>query len=185
MYKWKINFFFFRASSFGCYERAIKKSGGNYMSVEKVREYFKTKGIDGRIQEFEVSSATVALAAKALHCEENRIAKTLSFHVGEKVILVVAAGDAKIDNAKYKAQFGTKAKMLAFDEAEPFIGHAVGGICPFAVNENVEVYLDVSLKRFTTVFPACGSSNSAIELSLEELEEYSGFVNWVDVCKIL
>ena len=149
------------------------------MSIEKVREYFKTKGIDGRIQEFEISSA------KALHCEESRIAKTLSFHLGEKVILVVAAGDTKIDNAKYKAQFGTKAKMLSFDEAEPLVGHAVGGICPFAVNEGVEVYLDKSLKRFATVFPACGSSNSAIELSPQELEEYSGFIKWIDVCKIL
>lgn len=155
------------------------------MSIEKVKAYFKTKGIDERIQEFEISSATVPLAAKALHCEESRIAKTLSFHIGEKVILIVAAGDAKIDNAKYKAQFGTKAKMLSFDEAEPLIGHAVGGICPFAVNEDVEVYLDISLKRFQTVFPACGSSNSAIELSMEELEEYSGFIKWIDVCKIL
>jgi len=154
------------------------------MSLEKVKEYFRTKGIEERIQEFEVSSATVALAAKALHCEENRIAKTLSFHVGEKVVLIVAAGDTKIDNAKYKAYFGTKAKMLSYDEAEPFIGHAVGGICPFAVNAGVETYLDVSLKRFETVFPACGSANSAIELSLEELEEYSGFVDWIDVCKI-
>lgn len=155
------------------------------MAIEKVREYFKTKGIDERIQEFEVSSATVALAAKALHCEENRIAKTLSFHMGEKVILIVAAGDAKIDNAKYKAQFGSKAKMLSFDEAEPLVGHVIGGVCPFAVNAGVDTYLDVSLKRFNTVFPACGSPNSAIELSLEELEEYSGFVSWVDVCKIL
>lgn len=155
------------------------------MSIERVREYFKTKGIDGRIQEFEISSATVPLAAKALHCEESRIAKTLSFHIGEKVILIVAAGDAKIDNAKYKAQFGTKAKMLSFDEAELLVGHAVGGICPFAVNEDVEIYLDESLKRFNTVFPACGSSNSAIELSLQELEEYSGFIKWIDVCKIV
>lgn len=155
------------------------------MSIEKVREYFKSKGIEGRIQEFEISSATVPLAAKALHCEESRIAKTLSFHIGEKVILIVAAGDAKIDNAKYKAQFGTKAKMLSFDEAEPLVGHAVGGICPFAVNEGVEVYLDISLKRFSTVFPACGNSNSAIEVSLQELEEYSGFIKWIDVCKIV
>lgn len=155
------------------------------MSIEKVREYFKTKGIEGRIQEFDVSSATVALAAKALKCDENRIAKTLSFHVGDKVVLIVAAGDAKIDNAKYKAQFGKKAKMLSFDEAEPLIGHAVGGVCPFAVNTGIETYLDVSLKRFDTVFPACGSSNSAIELSLDELEEYSDFIAWVDVCKII
>lgn len=155
------------------------------MSIEKVREYFKTKGIDNRIQEFEISSATVPLAARALNCEESRIAKTLSFHVKEKVVLIVAAGDTKIDNPKYKAQFGTKAKMLSFDEAEPLIGHAVGGVCPFVVNDCVEVYLDVSLKRFETVFPACGSSNSAIELTLQELEEYSGYKQWVDVCKIV
>lgn len=155
------------------------------MSVEKVREYFKTKGIDERIQEFEVSSATVSLAAKALECEKSRIAKTLSFHIGEKVVLIVTAGDAKIDNPKYKARFGTKAKMLSFDEAEPLIGHAVGGVCPFAVNEGVDIYLDISLKRFNTVFPACGSSNSAIELSLRELEEYSDFIEWIDVCKIV
>ncbi len=155
------------------------------MSVEKVREYFKTKGIDERIQEFEVSSATVSLAAKALECEESRIAKTLSFHIGEKVVLIVTAGDAKIDNPKYKARFGTKAKMLSFDEAEPLIGHAVGGVCPFAVNEGVDIYLDISLKRFNTVFPACGSSNSAIELSMRELEEYSDFIEWIDVCKIV
>ncbi len=154
------------------------------MAIERVREYFKTKGMEDRIREFETSSATVALAAQALGCEECRIAKTLSFHVGEKVVLVVAAGDAKIDNAKYKAFFGTKAKMLAFDEAESLIGHAVGGVCPFAVNEGVLVYLDESLKRFETVFPACGSSNSAIELTMEELELYSGFEVWVDVCKL-
>lgn len=153
------------------------------MSIEKVRAYFKTKGIDGRIQEFEISSATVPLAAKALQCEEGRIAKTLSFRLKEKVILIVAADDAKIDNAKYKSQFGTKAKMLSFDEAEPLVGHAVGGVCPFAVNEGVDIYLDVSLERFSTVFPACGSSNSAIELSLQELESYSGFIQWIDVCK--
>ena len=153
------------------------------MSIEKVRKYFKEKGIADRIQEFEVSSATVALAAKALHCEESRIAKTLSFHIGEKVVLIVTAGDVKIDNAKYKAQFGTKAKMLSYDEAEMLIGHAIGGVCPFAVNNGVETYLDVSLKRFDTVFPACGSSNSAIELSLNELEKYSECKMWIDVCK--
>ncbi|MCM1299070.1 MAG: YbaK/EbsC family protein [Firmicutes bacterium] len=155
------------------------------MSIKKVRKYFEEKGIADRIREFEASSATVALAAKALQCEENRIAKTLSFHVGDKVVLIVAAGDAKIDNAKYKARFGTRAKMLSYEEAEPLIGHAVGGVCPFAVNEGVETYLDISLKRFDTVFPACGSSNSAIEMSLEELEKYSGFSDWVDVCKIM
>ena len=154
------------------------------MSIENVRTYFKARGIADRILEFDSSSATVALAAEALHCEECRIAKTLSFHVGDKVVLIVTAGDAKIDNAKYKARFGTKAKMLSFDEAEPLIGHAVGGVCPFAVKEGVEVYLDESLKRFETVFPACGSANSAIELSIKELEEYSGFISWVDVCKL-
>lgn len=155
------------------------------MAIEKVKEYFKTMGIEDRIQEFEVSSATVELAAKALHCEESRIAKTLSFHVEDKVVLIVAAGDVKIDNSKYKAQFKTKAKMLSFDDAETLIGHAVGGVCPFAVNEGVLVYLDVSLKRFETVFPACGSSNSAIELTMEELEKYSNYIEWIDVCKII
>ena len=153
------------------------------MSIEKVRAYLEPLGIADRIREFPVSSATVALAAEALGCEECRIAKTLSFHVGERVVLVVAAGDAKIDNPKYKAAFGTKARMLSFDEAEPLIGHAVGGVCPFGVNEGVEVYLDESLKRFETVFPACGSSNSAIELTVPELERYSGYRAWVDVCK--
>ena len=155
------------------------------MAIEKVKEYFKTFGMENRIQEFDVSSATVALAAQALGCEEKRIAKTLSFHVNEKVVLVVAAGDAKIDNAKYKSFYGAKAKMLSFDEAESLVGHAVGGVCHFAVNEGVEVYLDESLKRFETVFPACGSSNSSFELSLSELEEYSKFISWVDVCKVL
>lgn len=153
------------------------------MSVERVREYFKTLGIEDRIQEFEVSSATVALAAEALGCEPERIAKTLSFHVGDRVALIVAAGDARIDNPKYKAQFATKAKMLAFEEAEALIGHAVGGVCPFAVNDGVDVYLDESLRRFETVFPACGSSNSAAEMTVSELEKYSGYVSWVDVCK--
>ena len=153
------------------------------MSIEKVKAYFETKGMKERVLEFETSSATVALVAQALGCDENRIAKTLSFHVGERVVLVVAAGDAKIDNPKYKAQFGTKAKMLTPDEAINLVGHAVGGVCPFAVKEGVTVYLDESLKRFETVFPACGSSNSAIELTLEELEKYSAFTAWIDVCK--
>ncbi|MGN0375569.1 MAG: YbaK/EbsC family protein [Butyrivibrio sp.] len=153
------------------------------MSVERVREYFEKVGIAERIQEFDISSATVSLAAQALNCDECRIAKTLSFHVEDKVVLIVTAGDMKIDNAKYKAMFHTKAKMLSYDEAEPLIGHAVGGVCPFAVNNGVETYLDVSLKRFDTVFPACGSSNSAIELTVEELAKYSGYKDWVDVCK--
>lgn len=153
------------------------------MSVEKVKKYFHQFGIEGRIREFDVSSATVELAAQALQCEPCRIAKTLSFKVEDHPILIVAAGDAKIDNKKYKAQFGKKATMLSRDEVEELIGHAVGGVCPFAINEGVEVYLDVSLKRFKTVFPACGSSNSAIELTIEELEKYSSFISWVDVCK--
>ena len=153
------------------------------MAIEKVKEYFKQFGIENRVQEFEVSSATVELAAQALGCEGKRIAKSITFKVDDAAILIVAAGDAKVDNAKYKAQFGTKAKMLTFDEVEPLIGHAVGGVCPFAINDGVAVYLDESLKRFETVFPACGSSNSAIELTLPELEKYSGFIAWVDVCK--
>ena len=153
------------------------------MAIEKVREYFKGLGIDDRIQEFEVSSATVELAAFALGCEPCRIAKSITFKIEERPILIVAAGDARIDNQKYKAQFGAKAKMLSFGEVEILIGHAVGGVCPFAINDGVEVYLDVSLKRFNTVFPACGSSNSAIELTIEELEKYSLYLSWVDVCK--
>ena len=153
------------------------------MSIEKVKAYFRTRGMEDRVMEFSVSSATVELAAIALGCEECRIAKTLSFHVGERVVLVVMAGDTKIDNQKYKAQFGTKAKMLEYEEAPALIGHAVGGVCPFAVNDGVEVYLDESLKRFETVFPACGSSNSAIELTIPELERCSGYTAWIDVCK--
>ena len=153
------------------------------MAIEKVREFFEKHGISERIREFEISSATVELAAKALDCEPCRIAKSLSFMVDGSAILVVAAGDARVDNPKYKAQFGTKAKMLTPDEAVEFIGHAVGGVCPFAVNDGVKVYLDVSLKRFETVFPACGSSNSAIELTCEELFQVSNALDWVDVCK--
>lgn len=153
------------------------------MSVERVRDYFSKYGIENRIQEFPVSSATVELAAEALGTEGKRIAKTLSFMAGEKPILIVAAGDAKIDNPKFKAQFHTKAKMLGSSEVEPLIGHAVGGVCPFGINEGVDVYLDISLKRFETVFPACGSANSAIELTISELEKYSEFLSWIDVCK--
>ncbi len=154
------------------------------MSIEKVRAYFTTLGIEKRILEFDVSSATVELAAKALNTEGKRIAKTLSFLVRDKAVLVVTAGDAKIDNKKYKAFFGAKAKMLSPEQVTELIGHAVGGVCPFAVNEGVDVFLDESLKRFRTVFPACGSSNSAIELTIPELEKYSGFKEWVDVCKL-
>ncbi len=153
------------------------------MSIQRVREYFKEYGMENRIQEFQVSSATVELAAQALHCDPERIAKTLSFMVKDRVVLVVTAGDMKIDNSKYKAQFGTKAKMLSPDDAEILVGHKVGGVCPFGVKEGVEIYLDVSLKRFETIFPACGSANSAIELTISELEKYSGFLEWVKVCK--
>lgn len=153
------------------------------MSIEKVREYFKQFNLDIRIKEFDMSSATVELAAKALGCEPCRIAKTLSFAVNDKTILIVTAGDVKIDNHKFKEQFGAKAKMLPFDEVEKLTGHAVGGVCPFAVRDGADVFLDSSLKRFTTVFPACGSSNSAIELTIDELEKYSGFKSWVDVSK--
>ena len=153
------------------------------MSIEKVRKYFASFGMEHRILEFPVSSATVELAAKALNTEGCRIVKTLSFHANGKAILICVAGDARVDNAKYKARFGVKAKMLSHEEAAEKIGHAVGGVCPFAVKPGVEVYLDVSLKRFHTVFPAAGSSNSAIELTIPELETYSGFSDWVDVCK--
>lgn len=154
------------------------------MSIEKVRAYFKPLGIEERIREFDVSSATVELAAVAVGVEGARIAKSLSFKVNDLPIIIVAAGDAKVDNAKYKAQFHTKAKMLTHEEAHTLIGHDVGGVCPFALPEDVKVYLDVSLKRFETVFPAAGSDSSAIELTCEELERYSSnFQEWVDVCK--
>lgn len=153
------------------------------MAIDIVREYLRQFGADEKIQEFETSSATVELAAKALGCAPSRIAKSLSFKIEEKAVLIVAAGDAKIDNVKFKAQFGAKAKMLRPDEVEPMIGHAVGGVCPFGICEDVAVYLDESLRRFETVFPACGSSNSAIELTLPELEQYSHSRAWVDVCK--
>ena len=153
------------------------------MSIERVRAYFTTLGIENRIQEFDVSSATVELAALALGVDGARIAKTLSFLVGDKCVLIVAAGDARVDNKKYKVRFGAKAKMLAHDDVPKYIGHAVGGVCPFAVNDGVEVWLDESLRRFETVFPACGSANSAIELTIPELECYSRCNGWVDVCK--
>lgn len=154
------------------------------MSIEKAREYLKARGFEEKIQEFTVSSATVELAAQALGVEGARIAKTMSFKIGEEAILIVAAGDVRIDNRKYKDKYHTKAKMLAPDEVESLIGHAIGGVCPFGINEGVTVYLDESLKRFTTVFPACGSSNSAIELTIPELEKLSQFTEWVDVCKL-
>lgn len=153
------------------------------MSIERVRAYFKQWNLEDRILEFDTSSATVELAAAAVGCEPARIAKTLSFQVGERTVLVVAAGDAKIDNRKYKEQFHTKASMLKAEDVTGKIGHAVGGVCPFGVNPGVEVYLDVSMKRFPTVFPAAGSSNSAIEITMDDLEKYSRSLGWIDVCK--
>jgi prolyl-tRNA editing enzyme YbaK/EbsC (Cys-tRNA(Pro) deacylase) len=151
------------------------------MSISKVKEYFKKYNMDNKIIEFDVSSATVELAAKALNTEEKRIAKSLAFKLKDKVILIVLAGDAKINNSKYKTLFHEKASMLSYDEVEKYIGHTVGGVCPFAINDNVEVYLDESLKRFDTVFPACGSESSAIELKIKELEQYSNYISWIDV----
>lgn len=153
------------------------------MSIEKVKEYFKQFGIEKNIKEFEVSSATVELASKALSCEPARIAKSLSFKINENAILILCAGDVKIDNTKYKTKFHIKAKMLTPDEVKDFIGHEIGGVCPFGIKNNVKVYLDISLKRFDTVFPACGSSNSAIELTIKDLEKYSNYLEWIDVCK--
>ena len=152
------------------------------MSIERVRAEFEKLGIAERILEFPVSSATVELAAKALGTEGARIAKTISLHDGEGCMLIVTAGDTKIDNAKFKARFSMKAKMLSPDEALAMTGHAVGGVCPFALPAGIKVYLDVSMRRFETVFPAVGSANSAIELTYDELEKYSGG-EWVDVCK--
>lgn len=154
------------------------------MAIEKVRAYFQELGIADRILEFDTSSATVELAAQAAGTEPARIAKTLSFAVGDRVALVVCAGDVRIDNRKFKERFHTKAKMLPAADAEERIGHAVGGVCPFAVNDGCDVYLDVSLRRFETVFPACGSSNSAIELTPAELERYAAPRSWVDVCRL-
>ena len=152
------------------------------MGIEKVRNYFTEFGIEDRVLEFDSSSATVELAAKALGCKEEHIAKSLTFKLDDKVILIVTAGDAKINNAKFKNTFKQKAKMLKVDELPSLVGFSVGGVCPFGVNEDVLVYLDTSLKRFTYVYPACGSSNSAIKLTLEELEKYSNFISYVDVC---
>lgn len=154
------------------------------MAIEKVIEYLKGFGADGRIREFDVSSATVELAALAVGTKPQRIAKTMAFSAGDRYVLIVCAGDVKIDNHKYKSFFGTKAKMLTPEETVLHIGHAVGGVCPFAVPSDVDIYLDESLRRFETVFPACGSSNSAIEVTLSELESFSGSDKWIDVCKL-
>lgn len=153
------------------------------MSIEKVKNYFKQYGIEDRILEFPVTSETVELAAKAVGCEPKQITKTMSFLMDGRPILIATAGDAKISNSKYKETFHTKAKMISFEQVELLIGHDVGGVCPFAINEGVDVYLDISLKRFETVFPAAGSRNSAIELTVAELEKYSHATQWIDVCK--
>ena len=153
------------------------------MAIEKVKEYFAQFGIQDRIMEFDVSSATVELAAHAFHTEPDRIAKSLSFLQDETPVLVIASGLSRVDNRKYKDQFKMKAKMIPFEEVEGYIGHAPGGVCPFAVNEGVKVYLDVSLKKYETVFPAAGSSNSAIEMTIPQMERYTGSLGWIDVCK--
>lgn len=153
------------------------------MSIAKVKEHLEKLGFEDRLMEFEVSSATVAEAAKALDCMEAEIAKTLSFMHEDGAILIVAAGDGKVDNAKFKAEFKMKAKMIPFELVEEMTGHAAGGVCPFGVNDNAKVYLDISLKRFDIVYPAGGNSMSAVRLSIEELEKASGYIRWVDVCK--
>ena len=155
------------------------------MSLIRAKEYLKKYGLEDRIMEFEVSSATVEEAAKAINCKEEEIAKTLAFLVENKPILIVVAGDSKVDNSKYKEEFHTKAKMIPFEDVENLVGHAVGGVCPFGAKENVDIYLDNSLKRFNAIYPACGSSNSAIKLTLDELEKIVDYKNWVDVCKKL
>ena len=154
------------------------------MSIERGRAYFRALGIEDRVQEFDVSSATVELAAQALGVDGARIAKTLSFKTEESCMLILAAGDARIDNRKFKDRFHFKAKMPSADEVLEMVGHPVGGVCPFGINEGIPVYLDESLKRFETVFPAVGSGNSAIELNLDELYEYSKALEWIDVCKL-
>lgn len=153
------------------------------MSFVKAKKYLQQYGLEDRIMEFDVSSATVEEAANAINCKKEEIVKTLSFIVGNKPILIAAAGDSKIDNRKFKEEFHTKAKMIPFENVEELTGHAVGGVCPFGINDNVDVYLDNSLKRFKIIYPACGSSNSAVKLTLDELEKTSNHKKWIDVCK--
>ncbi len=153
------------------------------MSIERVREYLNSFGLSDRIVEHEVSTATVELAAEAAGCEPERIAKTMGYIIKDRPILIVAAGDVRIDNRKFKDTFKSKAKMMTPDQLNELVGHNIGGVCPFAIKDGVEVYLDESLKRFKTVFPSCGTANSTIELSLEELETASKSTNWVDVGK--
>ena len=153
------------------------------MSVERARKYLAKFGLEDRIITFRTSSATVELAAQAAGTEPCRIAKSMSFQSKEGPVLIITAGDTKIDNAKFKHYFSVKPKMLPFEDVEPLIGHAVGGVCPFGVNPGVRVYLDISMKRFETVFPAAGEENNAIELTPEELEKYTENEGWVDLCK--
>lgn len=153
------------------------------MSLEKARDYLKKFNLEDRIMEFTTSSATVVEAAKALNCEEKEIAKTLSFFINDGPILIVVSGDKKIDNSKFKNEFNVKAKMIPYEDVEKYIGHKAGGVCPFGINENVKVYLDESLKRFNIIYPACGSSNSAVKLTIDELEKTSNYTKWVNVCK--
>lgn len=153
------------------------------MSLVKAKEWLQKYGLEDKIMEFDVSSATVQEAARAINCKEEEIVKTLSFIVNEKPVLIAVAGDSKIDNSKFKAEFKTKAKMIPFENVEEMIGHAAGGVCPFGMNKDVEVYLDNSIKRFAVVYPACGSSNSAVKLTVNELEKASNYKKWIDVCK--
>lgn len=153
------------------------------MSYENVKQYFENIGLGQRVKELNQSSATVEQAAEAIGCEPERIAKTMSFLLGNEAILIVTAGDMKVDNKKFREHFHQKAKMIPSELVESYIGHAPGGVCPFVINQNVKVFLDVSLKRFEVVYPAGGSGNSAVELTLSELEKYSQFEIWVDVCK--
>lgn len=153
------------------------------MSLVKAKEYLKKFHLDGNVIEFHESTATVREAAEALGCRDAEIAKTMAFLVDDSPILIVASGDKKIDNSKFKQTFHTKAKMIPSEELETLVGHTAGGVCPFGINSNVKVYLDVSLKEFDTVYPACGTSNSAVKLTIPELEEASNYVEYVDVCK--
>lgn len=155
------------------------------MSFEKAKEYLEKYNLEDRIQVFETSSATVELAAKAVGCEGKQIAKSMTFLVDDNPVMVIAAGDTKVDNSKFKAFFATKAKMLTPQQVDDMIGHSIGGVCPFGINDGVKVYLDEMLKRFDYVYPACGSSNSAVKLTVEELEQISQSIAFIDVCKLM
>ena len=153
------------------------------MAFERAKNHLEKYGLEDRIIEFPISTATVRLAAEALGCTDGEIAKSMAFFLEEEAILIISAGDKKIDNAKYKQHFKVKAKMIAYEVVEDYIGHAAGGVCPFGINENVKVYLDESLKVYEYVYPACGTPNTAVKLRIEDLEKASNYVEWVDVCK--